>query len=95
MCQRWGKYQRHLRAHEDDKPFRCNQCDATFNIEDNLRLHLAIHNTDNPLCPECGKKFSRIASLKAHIMMHEKEENMICPECGDEFPVQVWGIQYK
>ena len=42
-----------------------------------------------PQCPECSKKFSRIASLKAHIMLHEREESLMCPECGDEFPLQV------
>ena len=41
------------------------------------------------VCPECGKKFSRVASLKAHIMLHERDESLICPECGDEFGVQV------
>ena len=50
---------------------------------------MATHDTDNPACPECGKKFSRVASLKAHIMLHEKEENLICAECGDEFSTQV------
>lgn len=33
-------------------------------MEENLRLHMALHNTQDPTCPECGKKFSRIASLK-------------------------------
>lgn len=40
-------------------------------------------------CPECDKKFSRVASLKAHLMVHERDESIICPECGDEFGVQV------
>ncbi len=78
-----------MKGHEEDKPFRCGKCDLTFNVEDNLILHQALHNTADPRCPECGKKFSRIASLKAHIMLHEKEENLVCSECGDEFTVQV------
>lgn len=80
-----------MRSHEDDKPFRCFNCPASFNIADNLKLHLATHVEpgDKPVCPECGKTFSRVASLKAHIMMHEKEENLMCPECGDEFSLQV------
>jgi transcription elongation factor Elf1 len=44
----------------------------------------------DPKCPECGKTFSRIASLKAHIMVHEKEETLMCTECGDEFGLQVF-----
>ncbi len=78
-----------MRMHEEDKPFHCNQCSLSFNLEHNLRLHEATHNTDSPECPECGKKFSRLAGLKAHILLHEKEETMICGECGDEFNTQV------
>jgi hypothetical protein len=32
----------------------------------------------------------RTASLKAHIMVHEKEETLMCTECGDEFGLQVF-----
>lgn len=46
---------------------------------------MATHNTVDPRCPECHKSFSRIASLKAHVMLHEKEESLFCSECGDEF----------
>lgn len=65
----------------------------SFNVVDNLKLHVATHvpADGEPTCPECGKKFSRIASLKAHIMLHEKEENLMCTECGDEFSLQVGG----
>ena len=88
---KWNQYQRHLRTHEDDKPFRCIYCPASYNIADNLKLHLATHVEmgGKPVCPECGKTFSRMASLKAHIMMHEKEESLMCQECGDEFGLQV------
>ncbi|XP_069074935.1 zinc finger protein 236 isoform X2 [Pleurodeles waltl] len=84
--QKETQYQRHCRDHEkNDKPHRCNQCPATFNVEFNLILHKATHKLDSPTCPVCHKKFSRIASLKSHIMLHQKEESLICCECGDEF----------
>ncbi|XP_076328463.1 zinc finger protein 236-like isoform X2 [Tachypleus tridentatus] len=86
---KWNRLQRHLKKHAEDKPHRCDQCDASFNIESNLQLHQATHCTSDPTCPECGKKFSRVASLKAHVMLHEKEENLICSECGDEFSTQM------
>ncbi|KAF0885374.1 ZN236 protein, partial [Crocuta crocuta] len=84
-----SQFQRHMRDHErNDKPHRCDQCPQTFNVEFNLTLHKCTHNGDDPTCPVCNKKFSRVASLKAHIMLHEKEENLICSECGDEFTLQ-------
>ncbi|XP_045880876.1 zinc finger protein 236 isoform X5 [Meles meles] len=84
-----SQFQRHMRDHErNDKPHRCDQCPQTFNVEFNLTLHKCTHNGEEPTCPVCNKKFSRVASLKAHIMLHEKEENLICSECGDEFALQ-------
>ncbi|XP_022528889.2 zinc finger protein 236 isoform X1 [Astyanax mexicanus] len=80
---------RHLRDHEvNDKPHRCDLCPQSFNMEFNLRLHKSTHNNADPTCPVCDKKFSRVASLKSHIMVHEKEENYLCSECGDEFILQ-------
>ncbi|XP_054984466.1 zinc finger protein 236 isoform X2 [Sorex araneus] len=84
-----SQFQRHMRDHErNDKPHRCDLCPQTFNVEFNLTLHKCTHNGDDPSCPVCHKRFSRVASLKAHIMLHEKEENLICSECGDEFALQ-------
>ncbi|XP_068586146.1 zinc finger protein 236-like [Cebidichthys violaceus] len=84
-----SQLQRHLREHEvNDKPHRCDQCPQTFNVEFNLTLHRSTHTTSDFTCPVCNKRFSRIASLKSHIMLHEKEENLICVECGDEFILQ-------
>uniref|UniRef100_A0A3Q0S018 Zinc finger protein 236 n=1 Tax=Amphilophus citrinellus TaxID=61819 RepID=A0A3Q0S018_AMPCI len=84
-----SQLQKHLREHEvNDKPHRCDQCSQTFNVQFNLTLHKSTHTTSDFTCPVCHKKFSRIASLKSHIMLHEKEENLICTECGDEFVLQ-------
>ncbi|CAB1456867.1 unnamed protein product [Pleuronectes platessa] len=84
-----SQLQKHLREHEsNDKPHRCDHCPQTFNVEFNLILHKSTHSTSDFTCPVCKKRFSRIASLKSHIMLHEKEENLICVECGDEFVLQ-------
>ncbi|GBM79313.1 Zinc finger protein 236 [Araneus ventricosus] len=81
-------YRHLMKAHGDDKPHRCSQCDISFNKRSNLLLHEATHNTADPTCPECHKKFARLASLKAHLMHHEVEENLVCTECGEEFSTQ-------
>ncbi|XP_067928202.1 zinc finger protein 236-like [Watersipora subatra] len=84
---KWSQLQRHMKTHNDDQPYKCLQCDAGFNVQENLILHESTHRMP-PVCPECGKKFSRVASLKAHIMLHERDESLMCAECGDEFGVQ-------
>lgn len=50
---------------------------------------MATHSTGDTKCPECGKKFSRIASFKAHMMIHQKEDNLFCTECEDLFATKV------
>ncbi|XP_060039807.1 zinc finger protein 236 isoform X2 [Erinaceus europaeus] len=84
-----SQFQRHMRDHErNDKPHRCDRCPQTFNVEFNLTLHKCTHNGEPPACPVCHRTFSRAASLRAHVMLHEKEETLICSECGDEFSLQ-------
>uniref|UniRef100_A0A1B6D4M7 C2H2-type domain-containing protein n=1 Tax=Clastoptera arizonana TaxID=38151 RepID=A0A1B6D4M7_9HEMI len=85
----WFKFKKHNGEHMDEKPYRCSKCPATFNIPSNLTLHSALHKSDLLECPECNKVFSRFASLKAHLMLHEKEESLFCIECGDEFSNQI------
>ena len=45
---------------------------------------MALHNTLSQ-CPECDKKFSRTASLKAHILQHFEEDTLTCRHCDNEF----------
>ena len=52
-------------------------------------LHLAGHQTGSRLvCPECGKTFTRQASLRSHLSVHEVEDSMVCAICGEEFPTE-------
>ncbi|EFN89725.1 Zinc finger protein 236 [Harpegnathos saltator] len=78
-------YRRHVENHAEEKPHRCPKCPASFNIPTNFTLHMATHNTGDPKCPECGRKYARMASLKSHMLLHEKEENLFCTECEDAF----------
>ncbi|XP_011640624.1 zinc finger protein 236-like isoform X1 [Pogonomyrmex barbatus] len=78
-------YRRHMENHAEEKPHRCPKCPASFNIPTNFTLHMATHNTGDPKCPECGRKYARMASLKSHMLLHEKEENLFCTECEDAF----------
>ncbi|XP_015593924.1 zinc finger protein 236 isoform X3 [Cephus cinctus] len=78
-------YKKHIEHHAEEKPHRCPKCPASFNVPTNFTLHMATHNTGEPKCPECGRKFARMASLKSHMLLHEKEENLFCTECEDAF----------
>ncbi|XP_012537220.1 zinc finger protein 236 isoform X2 [Monomorium pharaonis] len=78
-------YRKHMENHAEEKPHKCPKCPASFNIPTNFTLHMATHNTGDPKCPECGRKYARMASLKSHMLLHEKEENLFCTECEDGF----------
>ncbi|KAH0567384.1 hypothetical protein KQX54_009257 [Cotesia glomerata] len=82
-------YRKHMDHHAEEKPHRCPKCPASFNIPTNFTLHMATHNLGEPKCPECGRKFARMASLKSHLALHEKEEHLFCKECEDVFPTKV------
>ncbi|XP_044599471.1 zinc finger protein 236-like isoform X2 [Cotesia glomerata] len=81
-------YRKHMDHHAEEKPHRCPKCPASFNIPTNFTLHMATHNLGEPKCPECGRKFARMASLKSHLALHEKEEHLFCKECEDVFPTK-------
>ncbi|XP_014211767.1 zinc finger protein 236-like [Copidosoma floridanum] len=76
---------KHLHDHAKNKPHHCPKCPATFNVPTNFTLHMATHNAGEPKCPECGKKFARVASLKAHMLIHQMDESLYCTECDDTF----------
>lgn len=84
----WGRLKRHKESHKNEKPHRCKDCGASYNVEINLTLHMATHSQGELKCPECKRVFSRVASLRSHLMMHEREDNLFCTECGDEFALQ-------
>ncbi|KAK3919206.1 Zinc finger protein 236 [Frankliniella fusca] len=84
----WGRLKRHKESHKNEKPHRCKVCGASYNVEANLTLHMATHNQEQLKCPECQREFSRVASLRSHLMLHEREDNLFCTECGDEFALQ-------
>ncbi|XP_071957635.1 zinc finger protein 236-like [Antedon mediterranea] len=85
---KFAQVKRHERKHDYEKPYKCESCSESFNKEYNLMLHKALHDLDTPQCPDCQKKFSRVASLKAHLLIHEEDECIDCQDCGEEFAFQ-------
>ena len=42
--EKWSKFQRHLKRHDEESLYRCEECHLTFTVQYNLTLHAAIHN---------------------------------------------------
>lgn len=83
--ERISKYRKHILIHRNAKRFKCEQCNASYNMEDNFKLHMAIHSKGPPCCPLCDRRFQRLASLKAHLIVHEVDETISCIKCFAEF----------
>lgn len=79
------QYRKHVLEHRNAKKFKCEQCNASYNMEDNFKLHMAIHTKGPPCCPLCDRKFQRMASLKAHLIVHQVDETIACIKCMTEF----------
>ncbi|XP_048476200.1 B-cell lymphoma 6 protein homolog [Rhincodon typus] len=81
--------QHFLRVHSDDKPYKCDMCQAAFRYKGNLTSHRTVHTGEKPYrCTVCGAQFNRPANLKTHTRIHSGEKPYKCETCGARF-VQV------
>jgi hypothetical protein len=59
-----------------DRPFKCDQCQQSFNRNHDLKRHKRIHLAVKPFpCGNCDKSFSRKDALKRHRLVKN---------CGNE-----------
>uniref|UniRef100_A0A4W5M0X6 C2H2-type domain-containing protein n=1 Tax=Hucho hucho TaxID=62062 RepID=A0A4W5M0X6_9TELE len=59
----------HQRTHK--KGGDCPYCDESFSEPGELKIHMEVHSQESPhLCPDCGKRFKMLWSLKKHQRKH-------------------------
>lgn len=83
------QYRKHMIWHRHMKKYKCTKCSAGYNVESNLKIHMAMHIEGKPTCPICNLSFQRKASLKSHLFIHQVEETYVCEECKAEFDKEV------
>ncbi|KAL3865188.1 hypothetical protein ACJMK2_006804 [Sinanodonta woodiana] len=87
----YTNYKAHLRVHENNKPFKCDQCPKAFNWEADLKNHKIIHTGLRPyVCKVCLKCFTNPHYMKTHILnMHTgRPKAYLCDICGTGFKLK-------
>jgi uncharacterized Zn-finger protein len=63
----------HLRAHTQEKIYKCHTCTHAFCDASTLKKHLRVHSGDRPFsCSICAKGFTQSGNLKRHMLLHQK-----------------------
>ncbi|MCP9260611.1 hypothetical protein DINM_004002 [Dirofilaria immitis] len=77
---------RHMKTHNNEKPYSCSYCQKNFTRKANLDMHMLTHTGVKPhSCLICGKSFTQKEYLEAHIRIHTGERPYNCLECERNF----------
>ena len=80
-----------LKEHDENKPFTCDICNATFTRKDSLKRHsVSVHEGKKPLkpfkCDICSAAFPAKSKLKTHFAeAHEGKKPIKCDICDATF----------
>jgi hypothetical protein len=74
----------HVKVHTDGKPYKCLECDSSFTLLLEYKLHMrqAHPDTKNLRCGDCYRVFPDTESLETH---RSVEHLLECEICGKSF----------
>ncbi|UYV62426.1 hypothetical protein LAZ67_2000501 [Cordylochernes scorpioides] len=80
-------FEHHLHTHEEQKPFKCSQCDKSFIHKGSLQAHAHVHTIEHPyVCQLCDRSFNKCGNLIRHYKTkHGKRVPNMCHQCGQNF----------
>lgn len=73
---------RHVRSHQGGRgAYKCNECAAMFDNQDDLIYHSAEHATKSLTCPLCREHFETLEQVTEHIKEHSEGIQFACDYC--------------
>ncbi|XP_069965139.1 zinc finger protein 569 [Bactrocera oleae] len=85
-----GNLERHMKVHNDVRPFVCHICEKAFAQAVNLQRHFSVHNGERPYqCNFCTKSFTQQSNMHRHQLTHTGEKPFRCKRCGRYFSQRV------
>lgn len=83
----FSSYKMHLLNHTEERPYACPLCPQTFVHEEGLRVHQCnFHQPAKKLrCDVCDKRFSNLANLVKHSLLHNGAISHQCLPCNLSF----------
>nr|XP_060636161.1 zinc finger protein 646 [Anolis sagrei ordinatus] len=74
-----------LRATEEERRYKCNQCDKAYKHAGSLTNHKQSHTLGVYQCAMCFKAFSNLMALKSHTRLHSEYRPYKCRFCHKAF----------
>ncbi|XP_072051100.1 zinc finger protein 711-like [Amphiura filiformis] len=67
-------------------PCKCSYCNKLFPTSIQRENHeVQVHTGDYKICDVCGKQFSNVTALKAHVRRHTEANSYKCQLCNKEY----------
>ena len=69
-----------------ERPYKCEQCSATFAYFSSLAAHRKLHSNNKPfICDICNASFFTAYNLRLHSRKHSGERPYQCHLCTESF----------
>ena len=81
------KVRSHNRVHIEERPFKCETCDARRKTKAEVTSHQRVHSQNKPYpCELCGKAFKTRAETNNHVQLkHTGKNSYPCKNCTNSY----------